>query len=381
MGNVLRALRKSAGQDVDSKKPAVHMVSLAVTSAEEAAKAALDAEAQKAKAQQEALAHEQQDAADRDETPASEQDVQAAEHEAIAAAEQAVRAELNAQVRQARQEALAAQGESPDAEDDFDETFEQEAEAGYVVPTAAAPSKCAPASSRGGSLDGRRSYYFGPLIPLHHQPRSKVSEQFRQVRTSLLRIANRGLVRCMITSAEPREGKTVTAANLAYCFSEISQKKTLLIDGDLRRGSVAELFGIDNRVGLANVLAGDCSPDQAIWTIGRNSFHVLPAGRTDLDMIGELLSGDRAEQMMKSILRGFDYVILDAPPAIGVADTGILGQWMDTTLLAMRIHKTPKTKLADATEAMESAGVNVVGMIALDESSTNPTSYGYDYGY
>ncbi len=79
-----------------------------------------------------------------------------------------------------------------------------------------------------------------PSILACHQPRSTVSEQFRQLRTTLIRLADREPVRCMISSAQPREGKTTTSCNLAWSFSELSQKRTLLIDADLRRGHIAE---------------------------------------------------------------------------------------------------------------------------------------------
>ncbi len=223
----------------------------------------------------------------------------------------------------------------------------------------------------------RRSAFFSPLVLTHHRPRCQVSEQIRQTRTALIRIANDGPVRCMITSSQPQEGKTVTATNLAYSFSEITQKRTLLIDADLRRGSVAPLLGMTRKNGLAELLAGECTPEEAIWSAGRESFHVLTAGTVKLDRIGELLSGPRADDVMNMLAAAYDYIVIDSPPVISVADAGILGRWTNMTLLAVRIHKTHRKLVEQATQILESVGVHVSGVIALDSSATGRNYYRY----
>jgi Mrp family chromosome partitioning ATPase len=101
------------------------------------------------------------------------------------------------------------------------------------------------------------------------------------------------------------------------------------------------------------------------------------------DQIGMLLGGDQTDHTMRALIQSYDHVIVDTPPIMGVADSGILGQWVDMALLAVRIAKTPKSHVTQATELLETAGVNVAGVIAVDDkaSSSRGESYGYGYGY
>ena len=257
-----------------------------------------------------------------------------------------------------------------------------------AAPLEAPPAAPAPAAPRltpvgtdvpveGPAAPMRRSSYFSPMILAHHRPRCQVVEQIRQVRTALIRLANDGPMRCMITSAQPREGKTVTATNLAYTFSEISDKRTLLIDADLRRGSVAALLGMTRRAGLGDLLAGECTVDQAVWSAGRNSFHVLTAGTAPMDRVGELLSGRSAETVIGRLTESYDYVVIDSPPVISVADAGILGRFVDLAVLAVRIHRTHRSAVEQATQILEGVGVPVAGLIALDEKAAGRSEYRY----
>lgn len=218
-----------------------------------------------------------------------------------------------------------------------------------------------------------------PMILTCHKPRSQASEQFRQLRTTLIRLANRGPVRCMITSAQPREGKTILSANLAYCFSELAPKRTLLIDGDLRRGRQAELFGVPNETGLGELLSGKCAPPDACRNVCRPSMNIITAGRADLDAIGQLFGSPSAQTAMRELISQYDYVMLDTPPVLGLADTGMLGSWVDVALLVVRIHKTPRNLIDKAAHVLTSAGVNVAGIVALDEQAHDAKGY-YD-GY
>jgi capsular exopolysaccharide synthesis family protein len=219
------------------------------------------------------------------------------------------------------------------------------------------------------------------MVVTCHKPRSQASEQFRQLRTTLIRLADRGPVRCMITSAQPREGKTVMSANLAYSFSELAQKRTLLIDCDLRRGRLADLLGLPNEVGLGELLSGRCTADDACRPVGRPSLHVITAGRADLDAIGQLFGSTAAQTAMRELIGQYDYVLLDTPPVLGLADTGMLGSWVDVALLAVRINKTPRALIDKAAHVLTSAGVNVAGLIAVDAQAHDAKNYYAGYAY
>ncbi len=223
----------------------------------------------------------------------------------------------------------------------------------------------------------RQAEHISPMVLTHHRPRCDASEQVRQLRTALIRLASRGAMRCMITSAQPREGKTVTAGNLACSFAEISHQRTLLVDADLRRGKIAGLFGLGSHAGLSELLAGESTIDQVVCGTGRPNLHVVPTGRVTLDAIGGLLSGPATEETMRELFQPYDSVIIDTPPTVNVADPGIIGRWVDLALLAVRIHRTPRRTVEQAAQLLENAGVNVAGIIALDEQAAGRKYYRY----
>ncbi len=251
---------------------------------------------------------------------------------------------------------------------------------GAATDTAAEPRLSAVPGERIGDrpvAPKRRSSLLSPMVLAHHRPRCQVVEQIRQVRTTLIRQANDGPVRCMLTSAQPREGKTVTAANLAYTFSEIADKRTLLIDADLRRGTIASLLGMTRRAGLGELLGRECTLEEALWSAGRDNFHVITAGTVADARIGELLSGPAAEAVFCRLTETYDYVVIDSPPVTSVADAGILGRFVDQAVLAVRIHQTGRAAVQQAAEILESAGVPIAGLIALDEKATGRNYYRY----
>lgn len=223
---------------------------------------------------------------------------------------------------------------------------------------------------------------FSPLLLAHHKPRSLQIEQIRQLRTALVRQAGKHAMRVMVTSAQPREGKSVTSSNLAYCFAEIAQKRTLLIDADLRRGTVAELFGIEGKNGLASLLSRRCSAEQVLVATHRPNFDILPAGRIDPNTVGELLSSELAHNSILELMRQYDHVIIDSPPAQGLADAGLVGRWASMALLAVRIRRTPRAAVQLAIKHLNNAGVNVAGVVALDSEATRHKYYRYSaYDY
>ena len=339
MGNVLRAMKKSAKQDGAPAKATVQVITVAVDQAKAAAEAALDQQISPAATPEQAAA----------------QAIEMLEDESATATQ-------------------AAQTIAPPPE--------QAAQTVATPPEQATQTITTPPERPAGSSPLEVvTTQVGPEIITYHSPRSQASEQIRQLRTSLLRLTNRGTVRCMITSAQPREGKSVTAGNLAYCFSEITNKKTLLIDADLRCGRIHELFGLPNEVGLGDLLIGKCSIDDACWAVGRDNLHIIPSGKIDLNMVGEMLSGGKADDVMWDLLGRYDHVIFDTPPVLGVADAGILGRWVDWAIMAVRIHQTARKAVEQATQVLENAGLNVAGLVALDEQLGKQKGYYYGYGY
>lgn len=335
MGNVLRALKKSGAGAAPPESPLVQSVSRAVARAEQAVQEQLDHAAAEPTARP---------APPRLRDPSPENDraapillepvIESPPDPAAVVA--AIAAELGAPDTADADTAIARQADTPAA-------------AVATVPRAA------------GS----------PLLVSLHEPHGAPAEQIRQLRTSMLGLGSGQAMRCMVTSFRPREGKSLTVCNLAISLSELRNKRTLLVDADLRAGRVAELFGLPEGLpGLADLLAGRCAPEQILFRTARENLQVVVAGGEEGDMLGSLLSGEPAERAVADLVEGYDYVLFDAPAVGGVADAPLIGRWATHTLLAVRMHKTPRQDVQQAIQDLANAGIPVAGVIALDDRAT-----------
>ena len=169
--------------------------------------------------------------------------------------------------------------------------------------------------------------------------------------------------RCiLITSACGGEGKTTLAAQLAGRCANAGLS-TLLVDADLRRPSLGELLEVPEGPGLADILAGDTEPEQAMVVIGNaGGFHLLPAGTLGMDP-SRLLQGERLGTLIAQLRATFDVVIVDAPPVLAVPDALLLGRWTDGAVLAVR-HETSRFPLVErANRRLAAIGIPVFGAV------------------
>jgi protein-tyrosine kinase len=164
-------------------------------------------------------------------------------------------------------------------------------------------------------------------------------EQYRRLAASLhdAQLAT-GLRVVTITSASPRDGKTLTSVNLALTLSESYSLRVLLIDADLRRPSVHSTLGIRNRSGLSEILHGDLR-ELPLVVVSAN-LSVLTAGRSHATPLAGLAS-DRMRQLLDDCASRFDWVLLDVPPAGLLADAQILGHLTGAVILVIRAGVTP----------------------------------------
>jgi Mrp family chromosome partitioning ATPase len=151
-----------------------------------------------------------------------------------------------------------------------------------------------------------------PLIPFE-DTHEKAAEQYRIIRTKLVQHPASPRV-IVISSVDSGDGKTVTSINLAATLALKSQVTVLLIDGDLRRGAIADLLGIPETPGLADVLGKTCSRADAIVQLEQfGNLHVLPAG-TRLTNPTELLDSPQWQLLIQELRQDFEYIIVDSPP-------------------------------------------------------------------
>jgi capsular exopolysaccharide synthesis family protein len=202
-------------------------------------------------------------------------------------------------------------------------------------------------------------------------------EQYRRLAASVheLQVAH-GTKTLMVTSAIPREGKTLTVTNLALTLSESYGRRVLLIDADLRRPSLHEVFRLPNAKGLSDGLRSETGELSLLPVTPLLS--VLPAGRPDRNPMGALTS-DRMEILLKEAASVFDWVLLDAPPAGMMPDAHLLARLTDGVIFVIAAGTTPY-ELVD--RAVSEVGrETIVGTVLnrISEESMPATSYYAEY--
>jgi capsular exopolysaccharide synthesis family protein len=209
-------------------------------------------------------------------------------------------------------------------------------------------------------------------------PRSPISEAYRVLRSNI-RFAWVGNPESalLVTSAEPAEGKTTTAANLAVVMAQAG-KRVILVDSDLRRPSLHKFFEVQNGGGLTGLLVNEgLTPDEALKATGVDGLRLLTSGDLPPNPT-ELLASDSMRDLLRRLDELADLIVLDSPPILTVADASILGSIADGAVLVVRAGKTRSEACRRGKEALENSGVKVLGVI-LNSLSRRRGSYGYYY--
>ena len=136
--------------------------------------------------------------------------------------------------------------------------------------------------------------------------------------------ADEGVRTIVVTSAGPGEGKSMFASNLSVSLAQAGQR-VLHVDADMRRPRVHEIFEFSQEPGLSNLLVGDCKPSEAVRKTGVPGLAVLPAGMIPPNP-AELLGSKRFDEYFATLREHFDWVIIDSPPVLAVADASVAGQ-------------------------------------------------------
>jgi protein-tyrosine kinase len=193
------------------------------------------------------------------------------------------------------------------------------------------------------------------------------AEQYRRLAARLyLAQAQRGTKVVMVTSALAGEGKTLTATNVALTLSESYKKRVLLIDADLRRPWVHQLFGVPNLTGLNDGLRADV--DRKVPLIRfTERLSLLTAGLPDPDPMS-VLTSDRMRRVLEDASRAFDWVIIDTPPVALLTDAKLLASLVDTVLLVVRAGVTPLNAIKTASAAVGRERILGVVLNCADEA-------------
>ena len=218
----------------------------------------------------------------------------------------------------------------------------------------------------------------GNLPMAMSSPTSHSVESYRGLRTNVLFLGLDSPLRVIqLTSALPGEGKTTTATNLAVVLAA-ADKRVVLVDADLRKPRVHTTFGIDQMPGLTEVILGH-PVDDALRVVA-DGLSVLPAGSAPANA-GEMLLSQRVANVLRTLSEQFDFVIIDSPPVLPVADAvGIAGA-VDGVLLVAQAKRLSRRALADAMGRLDQVGASVFGAV-LNQAPKGRGAYGaYGYGY
>lgn len=224
----------------------------------------------------------------------------------------------------------------------------------------------------------RKKDLIDPYLLAHHAPGSRASEGFRAMRTqTVFALGGNHKVLC-VTSGTEGAGKSTMVSNLAVSLGS-SGKSVLLIDCDLRRPRQAKIFGIENDKGLVDVVSGDLAPSDVVQEV-TSGLSLMPSGRLP-DNPAEILASVGFKNLIEGLREKYDYIMLDCPPVLPVADPTILAPMADGVLVVATIGHESKPQSERTSRVLASVGAKVIGVIVnrVDEASTR---YGYNaYGY
>ncbi|HVB98577.1 MAG TPA: polysaccharide biosynthesis tyrosine autokinase [Candidatus Dormibacteraeota bacterium] len=208
-------------------------------------------------------------------------------------------------------------------------------------------------------------------------PNSPLAEAYRTLRTSVLRSSPSGPPQVLLfTSTQPREGKTSTCINLALSLAQLD-KRVLLIDGDLRRGQVRKALRLSPPAGLSDILAGGAPPEMALTQVDEApNLWVLPAGPRPSSP-ADLLSSPMMEQFMADFRQRFEFILIDSPPLLLVADPTILSPFADGIILVTSSETTALKAVSRASRILETAGEKLLGAVVNRADARHGNDYDY----
>ncbi len=200
---------------------------------------------------------------------------------------------------------------------------------------------------------------------LRCEPPASALEQYRAIRYQILsRAHERRLQTHLIASAQPREGRTLTALHLALAFSELRNGRALLIEADLRRPALAQHFDRPLMPGLFGYLRGEVEDiDQAIHRTRHPGLHVMPAGVRGCKDASQFLSSPRLAAALERGKDLYDHVIIDVPALGHVVDALLIAPSCDQALLVARLQHSATPQVQQARQQLEQVGCPVAGVI------------------
>ena len=197
---------------------------------------------------------------------------------------------------------------------------------------------------------------------VERHPNGLMAESYRQVRTAILnKMDRRGYKTLMCVGAQARCGSTTFAQNLAYSLA-MNGRGVLIVDANFRRPAVASAFDLRQGRGLANVLRGDCSMEDALARVEGIDIAVLQAGPAE-DLVPEMLEGSRLRALLGEAESRFDLVIVDAPPALLASDSQLMAKHVDAIAVVVRADVDERGMLERMLRKLDGQRADLLGIV------------------
>jgi capsular exopolysaccharide synthesis family protein len=209
------------------------------------------------------------------------------------------------------------------------------------------------------------------------EPESLAAEKFRFLGVRIRQLQQtRPIKKVLVTSTIAQEGKSTVSANLAGVLARRKRHKVLLLEGDLRRPVLACQFGIGRREGVAEWLCSDTERPTNIYHLNTSDFWLMPAGHPPSNPM-ELLQSGRLSTLMTQLEPLFDWIIIDSPPLLPLADTTVWQRVSDGALLVVREGRTEKSPLQRGLEILKKS--DLIGVVL--NASSNGSQHNYYQRY
>jgi len=217
------------------------------------------------------------------------------------------------------------------------------------------------------------------LVTLH-SPKSTASESFRGVRTGILfSAADNAPQVILVSSAGPSEGKTLCAANLAVTMAQAGSR-VVLIDCDMRRPRVHNVFDIGRDIGISNILVGSTEIEDAVVASGTPNLDVIPCGPIPPNP-SEMIGSRRMVQLIENLRKDYNRIIIDSPPVTAVTDSVILAQAVDGVVLVVRAGDTPRQVVLNGVNQLRTVDSRILGAVLNGVNTGKDSYYYYQYYY
>ena len=213
-------------------------------------------------------------------------------------------------------------------------------------------------------VDPKLNSVFTASIITANDPNCYISEQYRSIALSICRSVKQEKV-ITVTSPQPEDGKTTTVANIAYALSYFSNKKVIIIDGDLRRPKMNSMFNLSMSEGVYEILKSKSDYQSHIKKLS-DGLDLISAGFLDINDHAYLSDLSYLKLFIDSLREHYDYILIDTPPVLKVVDAAIYGQVSDSLILLIRAQTTPASLVNEAKAILETNSCSPASSILVN---------------